>query len=73
MNISPLVVFHTHDYCFNCNTRSIVGITENGDEISIDNEYEINRNVLVKLRCKKCKKESMIDWRYDKKPKPFYV
>ena len=41
MNTSPLVVFHTHDYCFNCNTRSIVGITENGDEISIDNEYEI--------------------------------
>ena len=55
-----LVQFFPNDYCFECNTyRSIVGITSDNKEVTIDNEYILNKpNIdLVKLRCKKCKKE----------------
>lgn len=66
-----LVQFYPNDYCFECNTyKSIVGITDNNEQIPIDNLYNLNKYTLLKLKCKKCKKEYDIDWTKDRLPKP---
>ena len=73
MNKEHLITFITNDLCPNCNSRSLVGISEKNENIYLDNEYKLNRETLVKLRCTKCNKEYSIDWRYDNIPKPFIV